>query len=639
MSRKQSNKLSMDQILVAYCPNGGSDQAFAKGVSLVNGTNALGINDGQLGVLSVDRRGTVNFGTFLSGGETPDQVRAIKVLQGTPASGDLTTQDPWEVGSKGYVESGVIRRNNLKAVTVQKCRPKILSNAAVVDITAPSDETAYAFIVPQNSARLLKEFGYNGKITRASFTTPDYTALSLTDDTDHFLNNILYNFNKQSKAIAVGAGRTYGQAPAVALAINVSGGSGTPIGALVCGDQVDVMNDTQNGVTTTSTITFNQAMIMALATVVSEQSAANTAGDVTAPITGSSTIEVIDLATAGDAGTIDAFIILGLEEELARGIDTLPQTLPTVDINFTEGFTTATQNTTKGYPVEGVGSGRQWKDYNDKRFQRNIHNMYVDSDRGRLDLSEGQSYIEDNKFYTSLIIDYFDVEETLTGVERSPKQLTILTCCRFDCDTVANISTNIDTNITALAAGDRASLVDLTNTIEVACCGTTSQTFASQTLTLTGRAVADETFEIGGQTYTWKAAPAAAYEVEIGAATASDDIDNAVLSIMGTDGLTPANPDVTAVNGAGDTLVVTAIIAGDVGDAITTTETMTNASWGAATLTGGSVGSSATNLAADLAAVLLSWLADCDADFNNGIDFDDFYYNGASSAMFTAAGI
>lgn len=44
---------------------------------------------------------------------------------------------------------------------------------------------------------------------------------------------------------------------------------------------------------------------------------------------------------------------------------------------------------------------------------------------------------------------------------------------------------------------------------------------------------------------------------------------------------------VTAVDGAGDTVVVTSILVGVAGNAYASTETMANASWGAATLTGG----------------------------------------------------
>ena len=121
--------------------------------------------------------------------------------------------------------------------------------------------------------------------------------------------------------------------------------------------------------------------------------------------------------------------------------------------------------------------------------------------------------------------------------------------------------------------------------------------FADQTLTLTGNAANNETFTIGLQTYTWKDAlssPAVPNEVLVDA-DADASIDNAVAAIMATPSLegtsfstgTKENINVTAVNGAGDTMDVTARIRGTVMNTLDTTETMGSASWGAATLTGG----------------------------------------------------
>ena len=117
---------------------------------------------------------------------------------------------------------------------------------------------------------------------------------------------------------------------------------------------------------------------------------------------------------------------------------------------------------------------------------------------------------------------------------------------------------------------------------------------AAQTLTLAGNAVADQTVTIGTTVYTWKAAvTTGAFQVKIGA-TASDSLDNLIAAInldagSGTlyGSATTAHPDVTAAAGSGDTMVITAAVAGAAGNAIATTETMTAGSWGAATMAGG----------------------------------------------------
>lgn len=117
---------------------------------------------------------------------------------------------------------------------------------------------------------------------------------------------------------------------------------------------------------------------------------------------------------------------------------------------------------------------------------------------------------------------------------------------------------------------------------------------ASGALTLTGNAGDTETVTIGSVTYTFQTVLVdAANNVLIGA-TASDSIDNLIAAITGGAGAgtlygtgTAANADATAVAGAGDTMDVFAITPGAAGNAIATTETMLNGSFGGAVLSGG----------------------------------------------------
>ena len=126
--------------------------------------------------------------------------------------------------------------------------------------------------------------------------------------------------------------------------------------------------------------------------------------------------------------------------------------------------------------------------------------------------------------------------------------------------------------------------------------GSLAQAIAAvQTLTFTGNAVDLETVTIGAQVYEWESAALdVANEVLVGADT-NASIDNLVAAInksvagSGTqyDATTVENADVTAVRGPGDTIVVTAKTPGTAANSVATTETMTNATWGAATLLGG----------------------------------------------------
>jgi len=93
---------------------------------------------------------------------------------------------------------------------------------------------------------------------------------------------------------------------------------------------------------------------------------------------------------------------------------------------------------------------------------------------------------------------------------------------------------------------------------------------ASQgTITMSGIAVADETFVVGAQAFIWKAARGGTGEVTIGA-----DAPAAITNIVTA--ITADLATVTAVDGTGDTVVVTAATKGVAGDTIILTENSTN---------------------------------------------------------------
>jgi len=93
---------------------------------------------------------------------------------------------------------------------------------------------------------------------------------------------------------------------------------------------------------------------------------------------------------------------------------------------------------------------------------------------------------------------------------------------------------------------------------------------AQGTITMAGIAVANETFVIDTQTFTWKAARGIAGEVTIGA-NAAEAVTNIVTAV------TADLATVTAVDGAGDTVVITAVTAkGTAGNGVVLTEASTN---------------------------------------------------------------
>lgn len=135
---------------------------------------------------------------------------------------------------------------------------------------------------------------------------------------------------------------------------------------------------------------------------------------------------------------------------------------------------------------------------------------------------------------------------------------------------------------------------------------------AAAVLTTTGNAVADETVTLGARVYTWKADPVAANQVKVGA-NASESLDNLVAAINGAAGAgtlygvgTAAHALGTAAKTSASVVTFTARTKGTAGNALASTETMTNATFGGATLAGGTNPTAAESIAAIVQAINLS---------------------------------
>ncbi len=123
---------------------------------------------------------------------------------------------------------------------------------------------------------------------------------------------------------------------------------------------------------------------------------------------------------------------------------------------------------------------------------------------------------------------------------------------------------------------------------------TGARTRATGVLTLTGQPLNNETCTIGAKVYTFEdTLTDVDGNVKIGAA-ATDSLDNLIAAInldagVGTLYATSMteNDDVTAAAGVGDTMDCSAKNGGTPANSKATTETLTNGSWGGATLAGG----------------------------------------------------
>lgn len=153
---------------------------------------------------------------------------------------------------------------------------------------------------------------------------------------------------------------------------------------------------------------------------------------------------------------------------------------------------------------------------------------------------------------------------------------------------------------------------------------------ARGTLTFTDQPANGETVVIGSKTYTFQTTLTDVDgNVQIGATTA-DSIDNLVSAINLSTGAgtkyaasMTLNTQVTASEGTGLTMVVVAKTPGVAGNSIGTTDTVADASWGAATLLGGADGAAAatTQYTCGIRVIAEQIKGDCDCFMDKPLAF------------------
>jgi hypothetical protein len=124
---------------------------------------------------------------------------------------------------------------------------------------------------------------------------------------------------------------------------------------------------------------------------------------------------------------------------------------------------------------------------------------------------------------------------------------------------------------------------------------------ASETLTLSANAADSETVTIDAKVYTFEDTLTDVDGNVLVGADADESISNLVAAITLGAGSgtayaasTTLHPTATAVEGAGDTMVASAQVAGTEGNSLATTETMGSGAWGDTTMSGGTIGGSGT---------------------------------------------
>jgi len=428
---KRTNKLPMEQILVFT-----GDQALASGNFATTGSN-LNLASGQVGVLSMDPNSAVKtYGQYLAAGDDSTEVQAIKIVQGTPASANTQLADVWEVGHKSHIESGIIRRGNIRSVAVKRARFATFGAVAATNFPTPVDLGSYNAFLSLGSVRSEKEYGLtNDNSMYAAVPVVDFVVAGITQPLDYVLQRLMFGFNSQSRAVSTGTRQ--GNKSFVIFGIKAGGGSGQALGTIT--PATNITFQTVNGVN--QVLRSSVELCQALARLVQDNVA----------LTGTSTIEVVNHLTAGAAATIDALIVVGLPDALGAYYDNIEQRMVKPVLNLGGDFISGVTDPviTEAAPEEGTGHTAKWKIRNDLRNQLNIHTkQFQPCDDW---FSMGQTYIDASKaFYTSYIIDYFDTENTLTIEVNSPAKAILL----FRAEPQSSFTVTVANIVTRLAASN-----------------------------------------------------------------------------------------------------------------------------------------------------------------------------------------
>lgn len=414
MKSKTSNRRPLETMLV--CDN----TAPATGTFAGSVANQLNLNHNQIGILSWDSDSPVaKTGNFLTSSHTATGVSAIRVVRGTETSKNLRLADAWEVSAPAYQGSDVIYANQIRSVAVNKPTYGNVGVCSVTGLVVPADlNKEYGVNLKLDSARFAREYGANDNVEQASvILTKTYT-----NNLDFVLQTLISKFNNRSTLMG-------GPQPFVALGVKIAaGGSGTPIGTSTNATNFSVI--TQNGVT--YTLPSSPALVTAFARLIA-------AGTITA----ASTIETVNLATAGAAAKIDAIIFVGLDHQPAKVQDEVAGVRVSVLANPTKGFEGAAVRAVT--PVEEQNSARLLQLQYAQRAQVAMHTAQTEPHCGVF--APGYNPLKTTGFYTTYIIRHVDYDDEMNKVQPWEKSTIIL----FDATPTA--SATVSATVTALASG------------------------------------------------------------------------------------------------------------------------------------------------------------------------------------------
>lgn len=424
------------------------NQALATGALL--STGGINLASGELGILSADPNGSTLPNNFISAAVTAPAVNAVKLVQGTPNSTQLSQVSRFGINDKAYVESATILANRIVSVNSTKPELGTYSTEHLTGFTAPVANTDYRLDITLRSHQRDMRVGTR-KLDQV-VSAHNYSTLPAAP-TDGILTNLAVKANRQSiwtngskefivfgidaapATVTAGSfvvGQSYTILTVGTTDYTLIGASANTVGVTFVATGVGVGTGTANVGTTISTInagkvipfqidggtTYNYTADLTF--VATLQSAiATTAGLATAGII------QMNLSTAGVADLVDSLLVVGLEEQQSIAYDNFYNRK--VRITTSTNLTRSTQTITSG-AKETVNRGtvlyEKWK----SRHGLGIYDLNWLGHPFHLQVEDYPSYLTalDSTLYTTCVIEFERQERTLTLNENTPHRIVIV---------------------------------------------------------------------------------------------------------------------------------------------------------------------------------------------------------------------
>lgn len=278
---------------------GTANSALVASGALSAGSTSLNIADGQLGALSADDTGTILPNSFITAGTTATQVKAIKLIQGTPYSTSLGLVSTMGESHKAYVDGGIMEAGKVFEVATTSYRLPAYDLIYISGISGLAASTKYKLGVSLQSSRIDKAYGHNKLVLSANVTTPS----SATDMVDWLVQTLVNKLNRESE-VAGFFGTLAGKAPVVAFAVKSTGGLATGTSALTSNAVSSVtVTAGGNGYVTAPTVSFSGGGGTGAAATATVVNGVVTAVTVTAGGSGYSTAPTVTFS-APNAGAV-----------------------------------------------------------------------------------------------------------------------------------------------------------------------------------------------------------------------------------------------------------------------------------------------------------------------------------------------